>query len=434
MTKKTSKNTTNAPEDTKVQDQSQSTAKNTASKADNTAKNKPIKEPITKPKNNDKNKKKNSSSGLILLIFILIIVLSAGLWFVYQRVEHSLSSVNNLENAIQENDKQRTSAIEQASNAVSMVKSQNEVINSLRQKIADTNAQINDLSKSFQLIADRGSDLVLVNDIEHLVTIAQQQLQLSGSVANAIISLETAQAQLARANKPELASLQQTINGDLDKLRATSTVDVAMLSHRLDELASLVAQAPLIVPDIASASRTESDNASTTSDINREEKTESTVSSADTDIPWWKNAFKVTSDLASSAAATLKHDLNEFVSVIRVDDSAALLISPDQATRFRDNLRLRIMTAQLALLMGQEKIWNAETSAVLKAIETRFDEKSALSRKAIRIARDVADTDIGVALPTVDNSIKAIEAIRDKNTFNVAEPSADSNTKSVADQ
>src|SRR5690606_36343055 len=78
-----------------------------------------------------------------------------------------------------------------------------------------------------------------------------QQLQLGGNVANAIISLETAQAQLARANRPGLASLQQTINGDLGKLRAASTIDVALLSSQLEEFGNLVSQAPLMVPDAA---------------------------------------------------------------------------------------------------------------------------------------------------------------------------------------
>ena len=79
--------------------------------------------------------------------------------------------------------------------------------------------------------------MVLLNDIDHLVTIAQQQLLLGGNVANAIVSLETAQARLARANRPTLASLQQTINGDLDRLRASSTTDVASLSRQLEQLA-----------------------------------------------------------------------------------------------------------------------------------------------------------------------------------------------------
>src|SRR5690606_17542371 len=79
---------------------------------------------------------------------------------------------------------------------------------------------------------------------------------LEGNVANAIISLEVAQARLARANRPALASLQQTINGDVDRLRAVVTVDVPTLSARLDRLYTLLGEAPLLVPDAAAPQTT----------------------------------------------------------------------------------------------------------------------------------------------------------------------------------
>src|SRR5690606_11784429 len=142
--------------------------------------------------------------------------------------------------------------------------------------------QVDGLDQAFQTLTDRGSDLVLINDVDHLVTIAQQQLQLGGNVANAVISLETAQAQLARANRPGLASLQQTLNGGRDRRRAASTVGSAALSTQLDGLSSLVSAAPLLVPDDAApepvpAPRSGAPAASRFPD-----------SQADPDAPWWK--------------------------------------------------------------------------------------------------------------------------------------------------
>src|SRR5699024_3318842 len=129
-----------------------------------------------------------------------------------------------------------------------MLDDQADDIAALQKSLADTQAELQDLGQAYQRLTDRGNDLVLLNDIENLVTIAQQQLRLSGNVANAIMSLETAQAQLARASRPTMASLQQTINGDLDRLRTAQVVDVAAISVQLDELADLVARAPLLVP------------------------------------------------------------------------------------------------------------------------------------------------------------------------------------------
>src|SRR5690606_23662761 len=107
-------------------------------------------------------------------------------------------------------------------------------------------------------------------------------------------------------------------------------------------------------------------------------------------------------------------DLERFIVVRRVDDATAMLLSPDQAARFRENLRLRILTAQLALMMRQPTVWQTETAALVKAVESRFDERSPDAREALRIARQMQDTNIDTQLPTVTTSLKAIEALRDE--------------------
>ncbi len=139
----------------------------------------------------------------------------------------------------------------QAGQALSLVQEQAARIEDLRGALDTTSSQVQELDQALRMMTDSGSDLLLLNDIDHLVTIAQQQLALGGNVANAIISLEAAQAQLARANRPGLAALQQSINGDLDRLRAVATIDLPALSARIDRLSDLIGTAPLLVPDTA---------------------------------------------------------------------------------------------------------------------------------------------------------------------------------------
>lgn len=351
-------------------------------------------------------KQRRTSSVIAMVLAIIALALAGGVWY-QNTVSEEL--IAKLETQSRASSEQAGAALQQAEQALASLSQQSKKINELSTGLRESKSSYDSLNDAFQLITDRGSDLVLLNDIDHLVIIAQQQLQLSGNVANAIISLETAQAQLARANRPALASLQQTINGDLDRLRATSTVDIALLSGRLDELASLVTQAPLLVPDDAVPSPIESPFDS----VNDASDSSALDSDAASNV-WWKNAFEQTTQWATHALQSMRHDMGQFVSVRRVDDATALLISPDQATRFRDNLRLRIMTAQLALMMGQPQIWATETEALVQSIQSRFDLQSALTRRALKIARDVADTAIDTPLPDVTNSIKALEAIREK--------------------
>lgn len=343
-----------------------------------------------------------------MALSVIVVLLAAGMAYQYSSSQQQMATMATLESQSRVSTEQARQAEQKAQQALDALNQQRDVLGALRAELRESKAELDGLSSAFQTITDRGSDLVLLNDIDHLVMIAQQQLQLNGNVANAIISLETAQAQLARANRPALASLQQTINGDLDRLRAATTVDIALLSGRLDELAGLVSQAPLLIPDdvVPHVERPARDSANSR---------QSGASSSGADgASWWENAWTKTQEWTSNTVDSLRHDLGQFVSVRRVDDVSALLISPDQASRFRDSLRQRIMTAQLALMMDQSLIWETETDALLQAIGSRFDPESSVTRQAIRVAREVADTAIDTPMPDVSNSIQALEAINEQ--------------------
>ena len=62
-------------------------------------------------------------------------------------------------------------------------------------------------------------DSMLANDVERLLTVAGQQLRVSGNVNNAILALEHGLSMLVRADRPRFSSLQRAISADLDRLR-----------------------------------------------------------------------------------------------------------------------------------------------------------------------------------------------------------------------
>ena len=365
-------------------------------------------------------KRKSLAGPALLVSGVLVAALAAALW--YQQSAHREAN-QLLAERVQAVGQTAEQASQQATRLVQQIQQQTQQVQGLEQALRESRAQVDTLVQAFQALTETGSDIVLLNDIDHLLTIAQQQLQLGGNVANAIVALETAQAQLARANRPYLASLLQTINGDLDRLRAVSTIDVAMLTDQLDTLGALISQAPLIVPDDAAPKPQ-----TQTPEFTGFSVPSVSVAQADQETPWWETGLVTVRDWSVSAWNSLRHDLGQFIAVRRVDDAAAMLMSPDQAARFRENLRLRIMTAQLALMMRQPKVWQAETDALVKAIETRFDGNAADTRKALKIARQLQETAIDTRLPTVTNSLQAIETLREEQARTTApvSPSAGS--------
>jgi len=336
----------------------------------------------------------------MVMLVVLAVILGAALY--YQQRQYRDLHADLLR---QHDDSARLArdTQSQAAQALALAKQQASQIEDLRNTLNGANNQIQELDQALQMMTDSGSDLMLLNDIDRLVTIAQQQLGLGGNVANAIVSLEAAQAQLARANRPSLAALQQTLNGDLDRLRAVATINIPALTAQLDRLSDLVATAPLLVPDAAAQAAPEPAGAAYPAP----------EAPAHAEAPGWRHALSRAWGWTRNTASALTFDLRGLFDVRRVDDTAALLMSPDQALRFREGLKQRTVTAQLALMMHQPRIWQTELAQVAKAIDQRYDMHAESSRQALKLARNLHDAPIEIQLPSVDNTLQAIASARD---------------------
>ncbi|TAM86696.1 MAG: hypothetical protein EPN41_09370, partial [Candidimonas sp.] len=142
------------------------------------------------------------------------------------------------------------------------------------------------------------------------------------------------------------------------------------------------------------------------------------------------------------AWSSTRDELARLVSVRRVSDPEALLMSPDQAVQLRENLHLRVMTAQLALMMRQQAVWQSETRTLEQALRTRYDTNDPLTREALELAAGLARTVVDVKPPSVRNSLAAITALRDEaskrdharssSPGGVAEPAASASTGAVS--
>jgi len=337
-----------------------------------------------------------------IVVLLLAAALAAALWYQHRQFKTVTTALASQARASAD---AADNARQQAQQALAGTGQQARQLAALQASLEKSQEQIHTLEQAFQNLTDSGSDIALINDVDRVVTIANQQLTLNGNVANAIVALETAQTRLARANRPGLASLQQTINGDLDSLRAASVVDVAALTSQLNQLGDLLGHASLLVPDAAApalASATPAANAAPQA-----------AAGAAAHRPGWRGVLDDVGAWSHTVWTSAGRELERLVSIRRVSDPAALLMSPDQAGQLRQNLRLRVMTAQLALMMRQPAIWTSETQALAQALETRYDATDPRTRKAIKLAADLEQTRIDVKLPTLNNSLQALQSLRE---------------------
>jgi uroporphyrin-3 C-methyltransferase len=340
----------------------------------------------------------------LVVVVLLALVLVAALWMQRQQF---LAAGREIASRLDSVSSALAQTRADTRQALALAQAQSERVAALENGLREAQSQYSALQQAWQDFNDNVSDDVLVNDVERLLTIADQQLRLGGSVSNAIVALETAQSRLARAGRPRYASLQQTINGDLDRLRAVKTIDVAAQAARIDRLVTLVGKAPLLVPDAAAP-------AGATAVAGAPVPPPAAVArpALPADAAWWQRWRAEIASWPERAGAALVHELGDLVRVQRVDEPSALLLSPEQAEQLRSTLRQRLLTVQLALLMRQPDIWKSELDTVVRTLDTYFDRRSADTLAAIGMARELAQTEIKVAVPDVADSLNAVAALR----------------------
>lgn len=363
---------------------------------------------------------KNSTGPLVLTIIAAAVIVGGAMWYSQKNQKDLGAQYDAQFQALLQQTKQNEQLAKEASGTA---RNQEQQIQRLSKSLSHLTEQLNDVSVAVQTMTASGSDIILLNDIEQLITLAQQQLMIGGNLANAIVSLETAQARLAHANRPSLATLVQTINGDLDRLRTVQVADVSVVTAQLNRLKELLNQAPLYVPDNKNSSINGEQASEPEAVANTPEVASGVTKAVDPNAPWWQRTLDQASDLTQKGWETISQDLGQFVSIRRVDDSAALLMSADQADRFRDNLSLRVTMAQLALMTKQTEVWQTELAHIITAVEQRFDPSLALTQRTLALATKLADIDIDVKLPSLDNSLAAIESLKqaDQNKLEDAE-------------
>ncbi len=88
------------------------------------------------------------------------------------------------------------------------------------------------------------------------------------------------------------------------------------------------------------------------------------------------------------------------------------LLSPPQAFFLRENLKLRLLNARLALLARNETAYRSDVKVAASWLERYFDTRS---RAAVAMAvtlKQLGSGSMGVSLPTIGESLAAVRGYK----------------------
>ncbi|OZI24266.1 heme biosynthesis operon protein HemX [Bordetella genomosp. 7] len=358
-----------------------------------------------------KPRKPGNAVGPLTVALVIVVLLAVGLgWALWMQRQQFQTSGREIATRLDALEQSVALSRKESREALALAQGQTSRIAELQSQAQEAKTRYDDLQQAWQTFSGGASDELLANDIERLLVLANQQLRLAGNVNNAIVALETAQARLAQADRPRFASLQQSINGDLDRLRGVATIDIASQAGRIDRLAGLISKAPMLVPDTVARAQAPAQNASPAPAA--PPAVPDPKAALPADAAWWQVWRAEIASWPGRAGSALAHELGDLISIQRVDRPDALMLSAEQSEQVRAALRQRLMTAQLAMLMRQPQIWNNELDNVVQALRTYFDARSTDTQAALRLAEDLAQTDIAVRMPDLSDSLAGVAALR----------------------
>jgi uroporphyrin-3 C-methyltransferase len=246
----------------------------------------------------------------------------------------------------------------------------------LETKIVESQNQQVALEALYQELS-RSRDEWVLAEVEQILIIAAQQLQLAGNVQAALIALQTADSRLARSDRPQFSPLRKVLARDIERLKGTPNIDIATLASKLDQVIVQVDALPLAFEERADPGPR--------------------VAAAGAGAGFW-----------SRLGADIWGELKQLVRVRNLDRPEPALLAPAQAFFLRENLKLRLLNARLALLSRDQGAFRGDIKMATAWIQRYFDARSRPAVAALASLQQLGASGISLDLPGIADSLSAV--------------------------
>jgi uncharacterized protein HemX len=257
-------------------------------------------------------------------------------------------------------------------------------LGALEGKLADAQGQQAALEVLYQELS-RNRDEWQLAEIEQVLAIAAQQLQLSGNVRAALLALQLAESRLSRNDRPQFLAVRRALARDIERLKALPAVDLPAISRQLEALVAGVDALPLAF------------------DGRLERAGEKPRPPA------------AEQGAAARMAAELWGELRQLVIVRRVDSPEPPLLAPTQAYFLRENLRLRLLNARLALLARNQGAYQEDLRAAQQWLQRYFDPRARATQAAQSQLRQLRAATLNFEPPpSISDSLEAVRGFKSR--------------------
>ena len=219
----------------------------------------------------------------------------------------------------------------------------------------------------------------LLAEAEYYLQIGNAQLQLANNPKLASLALGMADERVMQLSDPGLTSVRRAISDELAALEVMEKPDLEGATLTLASLARVVESLP-----IANATPGEED----TVEFDPEQ--------GNVDRAW----------------NSVKDALSGLVKVTPPDQAKLALVSPDAEYFLRNNIALQLQSARLALLRGEQAIFEQTLDDASALLETYFDAESKQVVSAQLTITEIRSAVFAARAPDISESLRRLRQFR----------------------
>ena len=329
---------------------------------------------------------KKNGTGLSLLALLVALGLGgAGYYFGQQKTDEIQQKLTVLEAKIAQYSSVVTSdttntQVTQLEKAVSETQEKlnrfEQTVLSKEQEFATLRQQLAQVSQL--AIAQQPNDW-LFSEADFLLNNALRKLVLDNDVDTGVSLLKLADETLAKVNNSEAMAIRSAINQDLKQLLSVESIDQNAVMQRLSQLANAVDELPVL-------------NVNFGDELNSDKLSDSLAD-------WQSNAEK-------SAISFLNH-------FIRITPKQGAdrkeLLAPNQDIYLRENIRLRLQLAIMAVPRQQNDLYKQSLEAVATWVRSYFDTSAEVTQSFLKSLDELAELSVYVDVPSQLQSLNLLD-------------------------
>ncbi|MRV72166.1 hypothetical protein GJ700_10615 [Duganella sp. FT92W] len=280
----------------------------------------------------------------------------------------------------------------------------------LENKQVEAQSQQLALEQLYQDLSKNRDEWALA-EIEQVLSTASQQLQLAGNVPGALIALQNADRSLSRSDKPQFITIRRAIAKDTEKLKALPSVDTVGLAVRLDNVMAQVDTLPMLADEKPTLPAQPDRKAKApVKPAAKGAKGAKEAPPAEQSSPWLGQVRDVWDEWSTE----MWTDVRQLIRVRSVETPDALMLSPTQAYFLRENLKLRLLNARMALLSRNEAAFRSDLIAAQEALARYFDTRAKATQSVQALLRQVQNSNLAIEMPTLADSLNAVRNYKAK--------------------